>query len=102
MPPAPAAPTALRQALGRLEVATRGGGASNVTALVDRWLTEIDAGDGLLTLFLRHTSASLTVQENASPEVLPDLSDALDRMAPRDHPWRHDQIGRASCRERVS
>lgn len=93
MPPAPAAPAVLRQALGRLEVATRGGGASNVTALVDRWLTEIDAGDGLLTLFLRHTSASLTVQENASPEVLPDLSDALDRMAPRDHPWRHDLEG---------
>lgn len=93
-PSTPAPPAlALRQALDRLEVSTRGGGASNITTAVDHWLAEIGAGDGLLTLFLRHTSASLTVQENASPEVLPDLCDALDRMAPRGHAWRHDLEG---------
>lgn len=51
------------------------------------------AGDGLLTLFVRHTSASLTIQENASPEVRDDLVDALDRLAPRDAGWRHDDEG---------
>ena len=88
--PTPAATDApLIQALGRLAVATRGGGLTDVTAAVDGWLAAERAEDGLVTLFLRHTSASLTVQENASPEVLPDLVDALDRLAPRDRPWRH-------------
>jgi secondary thiamine-phosphate synthase enzyme len=73
----------LRQALGRLEVATRPRALADVTAAVDRWLADVGAGDGLLTLFLRHTSASLTIQENASPEVLPDLVDALDRAGRR-------------------
>lgn len=89
----PPLPSPLRQALGRLEVATRSRALANVTAPVDRWLAEIGAGDGLLTLFLRHTSASLTIQENASPEVLPDLVDALDRLAPRGRHWRHDLEG---------
>lgn len=79
----------LRQALGRVVVATRGRTLHDVTRDLDRWLEEVEAGDGLMTVFLRHTSASLTVQENASPEVLPDLVDALDRLAPRDAPWRH-------------
>jgi secondary thiamine-phosphate synthase enzyme len=53
----------------------------------------IRAADGLLTLFIRHTSASLTIQENADPDVLRDLADALDRFAPRKHPYRHDMEG---------
>jgi thiamine phosphate synthase YjbQ (UPF0047 family) len=44
------------------------------------WLRSIGGGDGLLTLFIRHTSASLTVQENADPDVLRDLADALQRI----------------------
>ena len=88
----PAVP-GLRQTMTRLDVATRPRGLANVTATVDRWLAEVGAGDGLLTLFLRHTSASLTIQENASPEVLPDLVDALDRLAPRGRHWRHDLEG---------
>lgn len=83
----------LRQSMGRLSIATRGAGATNVTAELDAWLERIAAADGLLTILLRHTSASLTIQENASPEVLPDLADALDRLAPRDRPWRHDLEG---------
>ena len=85
--------TALRQSVTHLEIATRPRALVDVTALVDRRLAEIGAGDGLLTLFLRHTSASLTIQENASPEVLPDLVDALDRLAPRGRHWRHDLEG---------
>jgi secondary thiamine-phosphate synthase enzyme len=94
MRPAPTEPTAsLRQAMTRLEVATRPRALVDVTPAIDRWLASIGAGDGLLTLFLRHTSASLTIQENASPEVLPDLVDALDRLAPRGPHWRHDLEG---------
>ena len=46
-----------------------------------------------MTLFIRHTSASLTIQENADPSVLDDLTTALDRLAPEDAGWRHDTEG---------
>lgn len=89
----PASVEPLRQATTRLDVVTRPRGLIDVTAAIDRWLAAIGAGEGLLTVFLRHTSASLTIQENASPEVLPDLVDALDRLAPRGSHWRHDLEG---------
>jgi secondary thiamine-phosphate synthase enzyme len=81
------------QASARIEVATRGPGLVDVTDAVRAALAVGHAGDGLVTLFVRHTSASLVVQENASPEVRPDLMDALDRLAPRDAGWRHDLEG---------
>lgn len=83
----------LGQATSRIAVATAPRAMVDVDAPLARWLAEIGAGDGLLTVFLRHTSASLTVQENASPEVRPDLVDALDRLAPRGAGWRHDLEG---------
>ena len=46
-----------------------------------------------MTLFIRHTSASLTIQENADPSVLDDLTTVLDRLAPEDAGWRHDTEG---------
>jgi secondary thiamine-phosphate synthase enzyme len=46
-----------------------------------------------VTLFIRHTSASLTIQENADPTVLVDLTTALDRLAPENAGWRHDTEG---------
>ncbi len=54
-----------------------------------------DAGaiEGVVTLFIRHTSASLTIQENADPTVLVDLTTALDRLAPEHAGWRHDTEG---------
>lgn len=78
---------------GVLSVDTRGRGFVDVTAGVRGWLKEIGAGDGLVTLFIRHTSASLTVQENADPAVLADLSDALSAMAPEGRPYRHRSEG---------
>lgn len=94
MPPdRPASPAPLRQALTRLTVETRPRGLHDVTAVLDRWLAVARAGDGVLTVLLQHTSASLAIQENASPEVLPDLVDALDRLAPRGRHWRHDLEG---------
>ena len=83
----------LSQALGRITVETRGRGFTDVTGAVRRWLAERQAGDGLLTLFLRHTSASLTVQENADPDVRADLLDALDAVAPENRGYRHSVEG---------
>jgi secondary thiamine-phosphate synthase enzyme len=81
------------QALETLVVETRGPGLSDQTAPVRAWLDRIGAGDGLLTLFIRHTSASLLIQENADPDVHTDLLDALERLAPRDHAYVHDVEG---------
>jgi len=81
------------QCQGALTVRTRAAGFLDITRDIARWLDEEGAGDGLLTLFIRHTSASLTIQENADPDVLRDLSDSLDRIAPRSHPYRHGSEG---------
>src|SRR5262245_23709858 len=79
----------IEQAQGQILVATRGPGFIDVTRDVVAWLASIGADDGLLTLFVRHTSASITIQENADPDVLRDLTDALDRLAPSDGNYRH-------------
>ena len=79
----------LEQAQHRLTIETKGPGFTDVTAAVAGWLRTVGAGDGLLTLFIRHTSASLTIQENADPDVLRDLMDALERAGPRQGRYRH-------------
>jgi secondary thiamine-phosphate synthase enzyme len=81
------------QHVGEIGVTARGRGFVNVTDEIAAWLAEMAAGDGLLTVFLRHTSASLTIQENADPDVLSDLLDTLDRLAPRDWPYLHASEG---------
>jgi secondary thiamine-phosphate synthase enzyme len=78
-----------RQAMGRLIVETPGRGFVEITAPVARWAAEVGIRDGLLVAFCRHTSASLTIQENADPDVRTDLLAALDRLAPRDAPYVH-------------
>ncbi len=82
-----------RQAAGRLVVETRGPGFTDITDPARRWLAETGIGDGLLTLFCRHTSASLTVLENADPDVRTDLMAALESLAPRGRPYVHDAEG---------
>ena len=82
-----------RQAAGRLVVETRGQGFTDITEPVRRWLAGTGIAHGILTVFCRHTSASLTIQENADPSVRTDLLDALDRLAPRDAPYAHDTEG---------
>jgi len=64
-----------------------------ITAAVTAWLANINARDGLLTVFLRHTSASLTIQENASRSVQADLIDTLARLAPESSAYRHNCEG---------
>ena len=83
----------LMQAHHQLEIATRGVGFTDVTRCAADWLRRIGARDGLLTLFIRHTSASLVIQENADPDVRDDLTDALSALAPEDRPWRHTVEG---------
>ena len=76
-----------------LTVQTRGRGFLDLTAEVARFLDEAMAIEGQVTLFIRHTSASLTIQENADPSVLTDLTTALDRLAPENAGWSHDTEG---------
>lgn len=68
--------------LGHLTVATHGPGCHDITAEIIRWLSGQAVGDGILTVFLRHTSCSLLIQENADPDVQRDLLAWLDRIAP--------------------
>ena len=84
---------ALTQASTTITVSTRGPGFTDLTHEVQEWLRKIGARDGLLTAYIRHTSASLTIQENADPDVRRDLLDALDRLAPRSQEYRHRMEG---------
>lgn len=76
-----------------LTVATAGPGFTEITSEVLRFLDEVRAGEGALFLYLRHTSASLVIQENADPAVRADLGTALDRLAPADAGWIHATEG---------
>ena len=76
-----------------LTVQTRGAGFADVTAEVAKFVREARACEGAVTLFIRHTSASLTIQENADPSVLADLQTALCRLAPENAGWTHHTEG---------
>jgi secondary thiamine-phosphate synthase enzyme len=76
-----------------LTVQTSGRGFVDLTADIAQFVKEAAAIEGQVTLFIRHTSASLTIQENADPTVLKDLTTALDRLAPEDFGWSHDTEG---------
>jgi len=72
----------MRQTLHRLSVQTRGRGLVEITDGVSRWVGEQQMDVGLLTLFCRHTSASLLIQENADPNVRADLETFFGQIAP--------------------
>jgi len=76
-----------------LTIETRGRGFVDLTGEIASFVTEAGAIDGMVMLFIRHTSASLTIQENADPSVLKDLTAALDRLAPEGAGWTHDTEG---------
>jgi secondary thiamine-phosphate synthase enzyme len=80
-------------ATARLVVETSGPGFTEITPDVARFVSEAEAKDGTLLIFMRHTSASLVIQENADPDVRTDLATALDRLAPTDAGWVHDVEG---------
>ncbi len=76
-----------------LTVPTKGEGFIDITSEVVRFLKEAGGEAGSVNLFIRHTSASLTIQENADPDVLADLITSLRRLAPSDGGWRHTVEG---------
>jgi secondary thiamine-phosphate synthase enzyme len=76
-----------------LTVQTGGASFVDLTAEAATFIKETGAREGALTLFVRHTSASLTIQENADPSVLVDLTTALGRLAPEHGGWSHDTEG---------
>ena len=83
----------MRQATRVLAVQTPGPGLHEITREVAGWVAEQAMDEGLLTLFCRHTSASLVIQENADPDVQTDLVTALRRIAPANAGWVHDTEG---------
>jgi secondary thiamine-phosphate synthase enzyme len=80
-------------ATATLTVETPGEGLTEITRDVARFVQEARAGEGVLLAYLRHTSASLTIQENAHPDVRIDLVTALRRLAPENAGWVHDTEG---------
>jgi secondary thiamine-phosphate synthase enzyme len=74
-------------------VQTRGKGFVDLSSDAAKFLRDAGAKEGVVTLFIRHTSASLTIQENADPSVLVDLQTALSRLAPENAGWTHDTEG---------
>jgi len=86
----------MKQARHRLAIQTRGQGLYEVTREVAAWVAEQNIGDGLLTVFCRHTSASLTIQENADPDVQRDLEDFFRKLVPENPSlYRHTTEGTA-------
>ena len=80
----------MQQATHRLEVRTRGQGLYDITRQIISWVNEQQFSTGLLTVFIQHTSASLTIQENADPDVIHDLNQHFIRLVPEDNRlYRH-------------
>ena len=83
----------MMHAVHTLTVATNGQGLVPVTAPVTAWLAEQAVGTGLLTVFCRHTSASLLIQENADPTVRADLEAFFRWLVPENVGYRHSTEG---------
>ena len=84
----------MKQALHRITIETRGRGLVEVTGDVRRWVAAQSIGTGLLTIYCRHTSASLLIQENADPDVRCDLEGFFHRLVPDGAgQYRHDTEG---------
>ena len=76
-----------------MEVRTAGRGFVDVTEAIAALVTRSGLQNGLCTVFIQHTSASLVVQENADPRVLSDLQRWMGELAPESRPWEHDDEG---------
>lgn len=84
----------MKQVSHRFFVTTEGKGLHNINRTIVNWVDAEGVGTGILTVFLRHTSASLTIQENADPDVLADLNDFFNRLvADGDPAFRHRSEG---------
>ena len=84
----------MKQSHTTLTVSTRGKGLYPFTRAAEKWVADQDVRDGLLTVFVQHTSCSLVIQENADPDVTLDLRDYFERLVPEDvRGYRHTLEG---------
>jgi secondary thiamine-phosphate synthase enzyme len=84
----------MKQFTHRMQVATRGKGLYPITKEIESWTGDQGVRTGLLTVFIQHTSASLTIQENADPDVVRDLDEFFERLVPENSKWfRHTTEG---------
>ncbi len=83
----------MKQSAHKLEISTRGQGLYEFTAGIREWLAQQEIETGLLTVFCRHTSASLLIQENADPTVRVDIQNYFDRLAPESRAYIHNDEG---------
>ncbi|HEY2049094.1 MAG TPA: secondary thiamine-phosphate synthase enzyme YjbQ [Caulobacteraceae bacterium] len=84
----------MRQALHTVSIQTRGRGLVDVTREIAAWVVTLDIDVGLLTVFCRHTSASLLIQENADPDVRADIEAFFARIAPEERGrYAHEDEG---------
>ena len=83
----------IRQESTRFAIRTSGPGLRDFTGEVVSWVRESGIETGLLTLYIRHTSASLVIQENADPAVLRDLARWMAAVAPEGTDWEHSAEG---------
>src|SRR3954451_20035449 len=83
----------IRQSIALLPIRASRAGLHEISSEVCRFVESTDISEGLLTLFCRHTSASLVIQENAAPAARRDLEAYFARIAPEDGPYEHDDEG---------
>ena len=83
----------MKQAAHTLQISTRGQALYEFTSSVEEWLVRQQIHTGVVTVFCRHTSASLLIQENADPTVRRDLTAYFSRIAPEDGPYEHNYEG---------
>lgn len=84
----------MEQYIHNLHVETRGKGLTEITRAILRWVQGLGLKTGLVTVYIRHTSASLTIQENADPDVVSDLATFFERLVPEDNRlYRHTAEG---------
>ncbi len=84
----------MRQSTHQVSISTGGKGLYEITGQIERWVSTLGISTGLLTVYLRHTSASLTIQENADPDVVHDLEAFFSRLVPEDSSlYRHTMEG---------
>lgn len=83
----------MKQAHHTITVSTRGAGLYEITGPLDAFVRDAGVTDGLITCFIRHTSASLVIQENADPDVQKDLADFFAHLATSGPPFRHTAEG---------
>jgi secondary thiamine-phosphate synthase enzyme len=84
----------MRQSTHTLQIQSFGGTISNITSSISDWVNQESFEQGLLTIFIQHTSASLIIQENADPDVLHDIEEFFLKLVPRDPSlYRHTQEG---------